>query len=127
VHAGSPEELYPNSDAVSLDKCMGLLTQCAREIAQIYFADQANGITWLQWKDGTLTLPSVALAEQQLALEVNRAVVYAMFGEAQIQAALETAQQRSPLAPSESQRVHVRSLLNESDIQSLGLWDWAHT
>ena len=93
----------------------------------IYFADQANGITWLQWKDGTLTLPSVALAEQQLALEVNRAVVYAMFGEAQIQAALETAQQRSPLAPSESQRVHVRSLLNESDIQSLGLWDWAHT
>lgn len=124
VHAGSPEELYPNPDAVSLDKCMGLLTQCAREIAQIYFADQANGMTWLQWKDGVLTLPSVELAEQQLSIDVNRAVVYAMFGDAQIQAALESAHQRSHHAPSESQQVHVRSLLNESDIQSLGLWDW---
>jgi len=124
VHAGSPEELYPNPEAVALDQCMGLLTQCSREIAQIYFADQANGITWLLWKDGILTLPSVELAEQKLAMEVNRALVNAMFGAQQIEAALQTARHHATLSSSESNYVHVRRLLNESDIQSLGLWDW---
>jgi hypothetical protein len=124
VHAGSPDELYPQPEAVSLDQCMGLLTQCAREIAQIYFADQANGLTWLQWKDGKLTLPCYELAEQKLAQEVNRTAVHAMFGADQMQSALEAAKQMASHTPSESKRLHVRHLLNESDIQSLGLWDW---
>lgn len=124
VHAGSPEELYPNPEAVSLDQCMGLLTQCARQIGQIYFADQANGITWLQWKDQQLNFPSSQLAEQQLSIEVNQAAVNAMFGAGQVQAALHEARMRSSHEEDSSKQVHVRSFMNESDIQSLGLWDW---
>jgi len=122
VHAASPNELYPDPEAVSLPKCMGLLTQCAKHLAQIYFADQATGMAWLQWKNGQLIFPDATLADQHLAIEVNRVSVETMFGTDRVKTARDQARQTADSGQTAPQ--HVRTYLNEADIQSLGLWDW---
>jgi hypothetical protein len=116
VHALQPEELYPDPGRVSPERCLGLLERSAREIPRIYFADQATGRTWARFEDSRLTLFNPSLAAQKLADPAYLLALERMFGPARVEEARRTLVDETP---------HVRDLLENSKIQSLGRWDWS--
>jgi hypothetical protein len=122
VHAGAPDELYPDPGQVAIASCTGLLVQCARQFREIVLADQASGRVWLHWRPQHLVVIDEWLALGKLAREVNRLAAEAMFGKANLAAALdEAARQRDE----ETAAVHVRALLGDMEIHTLGTWNWA--
>lgn len=121
VHAASPDQLFPDPQAVASRACMGLLVQCARQFSEVILADQASGHAWLQWRRRELCVLDAPLARQALAQPVNRIAAEAMFGAD----ALADALRRGEAAGAgDAAPTHVRTLLADMTLHTLGTWDW---
>ena len=121
VHAAHPGELYPDPAQVSAEHCTAVLVQCVRQFHEIILADQASGHVWLHWRANVLAIPDAPLARQNLARADQHAAVVAMFGATSLAAAQADAQASGA---GDAAPVHVRRLLEDMTIHTLGTWDW---
>ncbi len=121
VHASAAQELYPDPAAVSPAACTGLLVQCARQFSELILADQSSGHAWLHWRDQQLRVLDAPLARQALARPINRIAAEAMFGAAAVAGARRQAEAEGA---GDAAPMHVRSLLADMSIHTLGTWDW---
>ena len=121
VHAGNPAELFPDPESVALGQCTGLLRECGQRFSEIILADQATGAVWLHFRAGQLRTPSLALLRSKLEQEFNRVAAEILFTSSAIETVVEQASQQTPAQAGS----HVRELLSDISIHTLGSWNGA--
>ena len=78
VDAASPDQVYPDRQAMAAENNVQFLTQCARRIPTVNFVDRATGRIYARIKSGALAGTDPDILGQVLADEETRAGILAV-------------------------------------------------
>lgn len=78
VDAASPDQVYPDRQAMAAENNVQFLTQCARRIPTVNFVDRATGRIYARIKSGALAGTDPDILGQALADEETRAGILAV-------------------------------------------------